>query len=122
MPRRSMRLRTCFHVAALLLLALTPVAVAAEPFAYVPNEGSGTLSVIDTANDRLVSEVPAGQKPRGTVVSADGRRAWVSDQPAKARAGQRCLGWRGRGKCLIDALRAGLIGGECDDEVGHGAR
>jgi YVTN family beta-propeller protein len=53
----------------------------AAPLAWVPNEGSGTLSVIDTATDRVVAEVPAGKKPRGTVISADGRILYVSDQP-----------------------------------------
>ena len=64
-----------------LALAVAPLAGAAAPFAYVPNEGSGTLSIIDTATDQVVGEVPVGQKPRGTVVSADGRTAYVSDQP-----------------------------------------
>jgi YVTN family beta-propeller protein len=64
-----------------LALALAPLAGAAAPFAYVPNEGSGTLSIIDTASDRVVGDIAVGQKPRGTVVSADGRTAYVSDQP-----------------------------------------
>jgi YVTN family beta-propeller protein len=53
----------------------------AAPFAYVPNEGSGTLSVIDIANDQVVGEIAAGKKPRGIVISKDGQRAYVSDQP-----------------------------------------
>ena len=61
-----------------------PLAVAAAPFAFVPNEGSGSLSVIDTAVDQVVAEIDVGQKPRGTVVSADGRTAYVSDQPNSA--------------------------------------
>src|SRR6516164_8114865 len=63
-----------------IVLAL-PFSALAAPFAYVPNEGSGTLSVIDTATDQVVAEVPAGKKPRGTVVSADGKTVYVSDQP-----------------------------------------
>ena len=62
-------------------LVAAPLAAGAAPFAYVPNEGSGTLSVIDTATDQVVADVSVGQKPRGTVVSADGRTAYVSDQP-----------------------------------------
>ena len=68
----------------LVLIALTaalPLLARAAPMAYVPNEGSGTLSIIDTATDEVVAEVPVGKKPRGTVVSADGRTAYVSDQP-----------------------------------------
>src|SRR6476660_9357905 len=55
-----------------LLGALTlvmPLAALAAPFAYVPNEGSGSLSVIDTATDQVVGEI------------ADGRTVYVSDQP-----------------------------------------
>src|ERR1700686_5154290 len=49
-----------------LLGALTlvmPLAALAAPFAYVPNEGSGSLSVIDTATDQVVGEIAAGKKP-----------------------------------------------------------
>src|SRR6476660_8507329 len=60
---------------------LLPLMAAAAPFAYVPNEGSGTLSVIDTATDQVVAEIAAGKKPRGTVIGLDGRTAYVSDQP-----------------------------------------
>ena len=41
-------------------LAVAPLAAAAAPFAYVPNEGSGTLSVIDTATDQVVAEIAVG--------------------------------------------------------------
>ena len=49
-----------------LLGALTlvmPLAALAAPFAYVPNEGSGSLSVIDTATDQVVGEIAAGKRP-----------------------------------------------------------
>lgn len=36
----------------------------AAPMAYVPNEKSGTVSVIDTATDTVVAEIKAGSKPR----------------------------------------------------------
>src|SRR5690242_12415919 len=60
------------------------VTASAAPFAYVPNEGSGTVSVIDTASDTVVAEIAAGSKPRGIAVSRDGSRVFVSDQPANA--------------------------------------
>ena len=53
--------------------------VNAAPFAYVPNEGSGTVSVIDTASDEVVATIPAGKKPRGLAISGDW--LYVSDQP-----------------------------------------
>jgi YVTN family beta-propeller protein len=54
----------------------------ANPLAYVPNEKSGTLSVIDTRHDRVVDEIPAGSRPRGLAIS--GERIYVSDQPKNA--------------------------------------
>ena len=68
-----MPLKHLFRACA-LVFAL-PLAAFAAPFAYVPNEGSGTVSVIDTATDQVVAEIAAGKKPRGTAVSADGRTA-----------------------------------------------
>ncbi len=56
----------------------------AAPFAYVPNERSGTVSVIDTASDQVVATIKAGGKPRGIAASPDGRRLYVSDQPSGA--------------------------------------
>src|SRR5689334_19175106 len=42
------------------------------PLAYVPNEGSGTISIIDTGTDTVVGEIAAGGKPRGIAASRDG--------------------------------------------------
>ena len=63
-------------------LALCAGAAQAAPFAYVPNEKSGTISVIDTATDTVAGEIPAGKRPRGLAVSPDGKFIYVSDQPA----------------------------------------
>src|SRR5256886_5942026 len=78
-----------FHVElrrfGLLILALACLSQArAAPFAYVPNERSGTVSVIDTASDRVVGTVKPGGKPRGIAATPDGRRLYVSDQPSGA--------------------------------------
>ena len=40
----------------------------------MPNEKSGTISVIDTATDRVTEEIKAGDRPRGIVLSRDGTR------------------------------------------------
>lgn len=64
----------------LALLLLVPVLAIAAPFAYVSNEGSGTVSVIDTASDTVVASIQTGGKPRGAAAGADGR-LYVSDQP-----------------------------------------
>src|SRR3954471_5279229 len=67
--------------AAALLIACTAIA---QPHAYVPNEKTGTISIIDTATDRVTGEIKAGEKPRGIVVSPDGKTLYVSDQPQRA--------------------------------------
>ena len=52
-------------------LIVGSAAVCAAPFAYVANEGSGTVSVIDTASDEVVATIAAGKKPRGLAISGD---------------------------------------------------
>src|SRR3954470_4368364 len=68
-------------LSALFAACLFSTALAA-PFAYVPNERSGTVSVIDTASDEVVATIKTGGKPRGTAAAPDGRRLYVSDQPS----------------------------------------
>jgi YVTN family beta-propeller protein len=47
----------------------------------VPNEQSGTISVIDTGTRQVVGEWRVGEKPRGIIASADGLRLFVTEQP-----------------------------------------
>jgi YVTN family beta-propeller protein len=50
----------------ILVLALCGAAAAsAAPMAYASNEGSGTVSVIDTATNRVIATIDTGGKPRG---------------------------------------------------------
>ena len=65
---------------ALLVLAAMPATVLAAS-AYVPNEKSGTVSVIDTETDKVVAEIQVGKLPRGIAVARDGARLYVSTQP-----------------------------------------
>jgi len=58
---------------AVLLMSFS-AALMAAPFAYVPNEGSGTISIIDTQTDATVGEIAIGGKPRGIAISPDGKR------------------------------------------------
>lgn len=46
--------------------------------AYVTNEGSGELTVIDVASDSVVSSIPVGTRPRGVRVSEDGKTVYVA--------------------------------------------
>jgi len=73
--------------ALLLSLALLPGAAQA-PTLWVSNERAGTLTVIDTATDRMVATVAVGGRPRGIQASPDGRTVYVAvSRPANARPG-----------------------------------
>src|SRR3954470_4131554 len=56
----------------------------AAPSAFVSNEGSATVSVIDTATDKVTATFKLGQKPRGIAISLDGKTLYLSDQTANA--------------------------------------
>jgi PQQ-dependent catabolism-associated beta-propeller protein len=51
---------------------------AAGELAYVTNEDSQNLSVIDTKTDSLVATISVGTRPRGVKVSPDGRTVYVA--------------------------------------------
>ena len=68
----------------LAAICLLSAAALAEPLAYVPNEESGTVSVIDVATDKTVGEFRAGKKPRGIAISPDGKTLYISDQTSNA--------------------------------------
>ena len=59
MTRASTMIRTPRIAASVALLAVATLAGAA-PFAYVSNEGSGTVSVVDTATDRVTATLRMG--------------------------------------------------------------
>ncbi len=65
-------------IAVSLTLGLTLSAWAGT--AVVSNEGSGTLSLIDTRSDEVVGEINAGGKPRGAALSTTTQRIYVSEQ------------------------------------------
>src|SRR5688572_30680493 len=46
--------------------------------AYVTNEGSGELTILDTSNDSVVGTIPVGTRPRGIRLSEDGRTVFVA--------------------------------------------
>src|SRR6059058_4061710 len=77
---KSMNLRVLLMV---IFSGCTGLAAAA-PLAYVPNEKSGTLSVVDTATDTVTRTIATGGKPRGTAVSPDGMTIYVSEQTGNA--------------------------------------
>jgi YVTN family beta-propeller protein len=46
--------------------------------AYVTNEGSQELTIIDTRTDSAVATIPVGTRPRGVKVSPDGKTIFVA--------------------------------------------
>ena len=67
--------------AALLGLALASPAGADE--AFVTNQGSGDLTIVDLATMAPVATLPIGGKPAGVAVSTDGARAYVTSPEGK---------------------------------------
>jgi len=73
------------HALGLTALSLLSYGIGmAAPLAYVPNEGSGTVSVIDTDKDVVIKEIKAGTKPRGIATGKEAKFLYVSDQPHNA--------------------------------------
>jgi uncharacterized repeat protein (TIGR01451 family) len=52
----------------------------AQPFAYVPNQGSNDVSVIDTStNTEVLPRIPVGSQPLGVALTPDGAFAYVTN-------------------------------------------
>ncbi len=54
----------------------------ADPFAYVANGGSDTVSVIDTADNTVADTVSVGDLPLGVAITPDGAFAYVANAAA----------------------------------------
>ncbi|MCQ3937880.1 MAG: hypothetical protein DPW18_12640 [Chloroflexi bacterium] len=50
-----------------------------KAFAYVTNQISGTVSVIDLASQSKVADIPVGAEPYGIALTPDGSRAYVAN-------------------------------------------
>ena len=51
----------------------------AGPFAYVGNDGSGTVSVIDTSTNAVTATVTVGTQPIGVAITPNGAYAYVAN-------------------------------------------
>jgi len=72
-----------FIVAALLWLLASLAPAGAAPFAYITNQGSHDVSVIDLASQRVVATVPVGRAPAGVVASSRAGRVYVSNPESR---------------------------------------
>jgi YVTN family beta-propeller protein len=79
-----MRRRTALTMLAGWLATGCATRAGAPPLAYVSNEKSGTVTVIDTVKDVVVGQIALGGKPRGMALHPSGGVLYVSDQPSGA--------------------------------------
>src|SRR6266853_1562919 len=72
---------TLLSLSAVLSLLLLPTPTAhATPFAYITNNGSNNVSVIDTASNTVTATVAVGPYPTGVAVNPAGTRVYVTNQ------------------------------------------
>jgi YVTN family beta-propeller protein len=61
-----------------LLVLAAADAASAQPYAYVTNEKSGDVSVIDTVTNTVTSTIEVGKRPRGIRIRGDGKVVFVA--------------------------------------------
>jgi len=64
---------------ALTLACLLGPASTRAQNAYITNQSSNTVSVIDTATDTVIATIPVGLNPFGVAVSPDGSKVYVTN-------------------------------------------
>jgi len=74
---------TLLSFSAVLSLLLLPTPGAhGTPFAYITNNGSNNVSVIDTASNTVITTVAVGILPTGVAVNPAGTRVYVTNYSA----------------------------------------
>jgi len=76
--------RLAMFIIAGAALALASSVALAAPKAYVGNFADSTVSVIDTATNRVVATVPVAAGPHGMAMSADGQKVYVTGDGSSA--------------------------------------
>jgi uncharacterized delta-60 repeat protein len=71
--------QTVVHLGVVALFSLNSPIAEAAPFAYITNEGSDSVSVIDTATNKVVATVPVGEDPVGVAVTPNGASVYVTN-------------------------------------------
>ena len=84
MKKRLFAVALCVAaMAAATAAALVPATAKAAPFAYITNQGSHDVSVIDLALQKVVALVPVGRSPAGVVAVGRIGRVFVSNPDSK---------------------------------------
>ena len=79
MSKRHTIMKSLFAtIASVLMLAAASIAQA-QPFAYIPNNGSNNVSVINTVTNIVVATVPVGSLPVGVAVNPGGARVYITN-------------------------------------------
>jgi YVTN family beta-propeller protein len=80
MKRASSKLfLSCVCLVLLLGMVLLGVQSQAQTFTYVTNDGSSSVSVINTASNAVTATVAVGIFPQGVAITPDGTRAYVTN-------------------------------------------
>jgi len=74
-----MRTLKVFAFTLLLILVVLTVAQAKTSYAYVANNSAGTVSVVNIANNTVVTTIPVGSFPYAVVVNQAGTFAYVTN-------------------------------------------
>jgi YVTN family beta-propeller protein len=75
-----MNLRISGLITALAVSCLLGSAQTLAQNAYITNQDSDNISVIDTPTNTVIATIPAGEYPEGVAVSQDGRRAYITNR------------------------------------------
>jgi len=70
-------------LAMLVMLGFGHGTALAAPFAYITNQGSHDVTVIDLATQQVLSTVPVGRSPAGVVASSRAGKVFVSNPDSK---------------------------------------
>src|SRR5271165_4240434 len=83
---RALRARGLAAQWAVLAIGLSAAAWSGEalartgrPLAYVTNNASNSISVIDTGDNTVVDTIPVGTNPYGVAVAPDGKHVYVTN-------------------------------------------
>jgi YVTN family beta-propeller protein len=75
----AMNFRVSRLIATFIFTGILGSAQSLAQNAYITNNGANTVSVIDTATNRVTATVPVGSEPAGVAVTPDGSKVFVAN-------------------------------------------